>query len=160
MEDVRKEPKDRLCQPLPCFYYSEALRGTCKKPGCKGKICMRCIKCEVHLCLNKIEIVFLNSIRTGFFYVDFSNYILRCTIFFLNALENCTKCIILFSNVQKRNKNYIALFLYGHWPRGPFSPAMITVPCPQENHMVLFSGFIQYIVFLTKFEIYVFFSSQ
>ena len=40
------------------------IRGICKKPGCKGKICMMCIKCKVHLCLNKIEIVFLNSIRT------------------------------------------------------------------------------------------------
>ena len=153
MEDVRK---DRLGH-YPAF---TTVRETCKKPGGKGKIHMRCIKCKVHLCLNKNKIVFLNSIRTGFFYVDFSNYILRCSIFFQNAPENCIKCIILFSNVQNQNKNYIALFLYGHWPRGPFSPVMIPVLCPQENHMVLFSGFIQYIVFLTKFEIYGFFSSQ
>ena len=73
MEDVRK---DRL------WHYPAvtAVRGTCKKPGCKGKIH------EVHKMkgtsmFKQNQNCFLEFIRTDnqcrFFYVKFSNYILR-----------------------------------------------------------------------------------
>ena len=82
-----------------CHYPAvTTVRGTCKKPGCKGK-------------MTKEDVLY----------------------FILNASDNCTKCTILFSNIQNQNKNYIALFLHGHWPKGPFSPVMIPVPCPPRE---------------------------
>lgn len=35
-------------------------RGTCKMPGCKGKVSMSCMKCEVHLCCESKRNCFLD----------------------------------------------------------------------------------------------------
>ena len=99
--------------------------------------------------------------NANFFYVDFSNYILRCSIFFLNARELHKMYHFIFKCPEPKQKLYCFIFIWALAKR-----TIQTQSCydssvmPQENHMVLFSGFIQYMVFLQKFEIYGFFSSQ
>ena len=106
MEDVRK---DRLCH-YPAF---TTLRGTCKKPGCKGKIRMRCIKCEVHLCLNKIEIVFLNSIRTEFFYLDFFKLHIEVYYIFFKCSRELHKIYnFIFKSPEPKQKLYCFIFIW------------------------------------------------
>ena len=34
-------------------------RGTCKMPGCKGKVNTMCVKCNLHLCIGKNRKCFL-----------------------------------------------------------------------------------------------------
>ena len=66
----------------------------------------------------------------------------RCTIFYFKCSGQLHKIYYFIFKCPGPKQKLYCFFLYNYWPRGPFSPVRIPVPCPKENHMVLFSVFI------------------